>query len=92
MFQENSIETCILSRVKQITSPGWMHETNILKKIICQQDLNSGLIPKHVVFFLLTLVLFSTSTSTTNAPTYCPKRENPFGKFSKNDRGRTTLH
>ena len=27
MFQENSIETCILSRVKQITSPGWMHET-----------------------------------------------------------------
>ena len=28
MFQENSIETCILSKVKQITSPGWMHETN----------------------------------------------------------------
>ena len=27
MFQENSIETCILSRVEQITSPGWMHET-----------------------------------------------------------------
>ena len=27
MFQENSIETCILSRVKQITSPGRMHET-----------------------------------------------------------------
>ena len=27
MFQENSIETSILSRVKQITSPGWMHET-----------------------------------------------------------------
>ena len=27
MFQENSIETCILSRVKQITSPGGMHET-----------------------------------------------------------------
>ena len=27
MFQENSIETCILSSVKQITSPGWMHET-----------------------------------------------------------------
>ena len=26
MFQENSIETCILSRVKRITSPGWMHE------------------------------------------------------------------
>ena len=24
--QENSIETCILSRVKQITSPGSMHE------------------------------------------------------------------
>ena len=28
MFQENSIETCILSRVKLITSPGWMHETS----------------------------------------------------------------
>ena len=28
MFQENSIETCILSRVKQITSPGWLHETS----------------------------------------------------------------
>ena len=26
MFRENSIETCILSRVKQITGPGWMHE------------------------------------------------------------------
>ena len=28
MFRENSIETRILSRVKQITSPGWMHETS----------------------------------------------------------------
>ena len=28
MFQENSIETCVLSIVKQITSPGWMHETS----------------------------------------------------------------
>ena len=28
MFQENSIKTCILSRVKQIISPGWMHETS----------------------------------------------------------------
>ena len=28
MFQENSIEICILSKVKQITSPGWMHETS----------------------------------------------------------------
>ena len=28
MFQENSIETCIVSRMKQITSPGWMHETS----------------------------------------------------------------
>ena len=26
MFRENSFKTCILSRVKQITSPGWMHE------------------------------------------------------------------
>ena len=28
MFRENSIETCILSTVKQITSPGWVHETS----------------------------------------------------------------
>ena len=28
MFRENSIETSILSRVKQITSPGGMHETD----------------------------------------------------------------
>ena len=28
MFRENSIETCILSIVKQLTSPGWMHETS----------------------------------------------------------------
>ena len=28
MFWENSIETSILSRVKQTTSPGWMHETS----------------------------------------------------------------
>ena len=26
MFRENSIETSIISRVKQITSPGWIHE------------------------------------------------------------------
>ena len=28
MFRESNIETCILSGVKQITSPGWMHETS----------------------------------------------------------------
>ena len=28
MFWENSIETSTLSRVKQVTSPGWMHETS----------------------------------------------------------------
>ena len=28
MFRENSIKTSILSRVKQITSPGCMHETS----------------------------------------------------------------
>ena len=28
VFRENSIETCILSIVKQITSPGWMLETS----------------------------------------------------------------
>ena len=29
MFQENSIKPCILSRVKQISSPSWMHETSV---------------------------------------------------------------
>ena len=28
MFRENSVETSTLSRVKQITSPGWMHATS----------------------------------------------------------------
>ena len=28
MFRENNIKTCILSMVKQLTSPGWMHETS----------------------------------------------------------------
>ena len=28
IFQENSIETRILSSVNQSTSPGWMHETS----------------------------------------------------------------
>ena len=28
MFRENIIATCILSRVKEITSPGGMHETS----------------------------------------------------------------
>ena len=28
MFRENSIETFILSMVKQTTSPGWMHQTS----------------------------------------------------------------
>ena len=26
MIRENSIETCILSSVKQMSSPGWMYE------------------------------------------------------------------
>ena len=30
MIWENSIETCILSSVKQIAWPGWMHETSAL--------------------------------------------------------------
>ena len=28
MFREKSIKTCILSRLKWITSPGWMRETS----------------------------------------------------------------
>ena len=29
MFRENSIKTGVLSRVKQITSLGWMHEASV---------------------------------------------------------------
>ena len=29
IFRENSIKTCILSGVKQMISPGWMHEKNV---------------------------------------------------------------
>ena len=28
LIWENSIETCILSSMKEIASPGWMHETS----------------------------------------------------------------
>ena len=35
MFQENSIETCILSRVKQITSPGWMQDNIFYSLKVC---------------------------------------------------------
>ena len=33
MILENSIETCILSYVKQIASPGWMHETGFSRLV-----------------------------------------------------------
>ena len=33
MIRENSIETCILSYVKQIASPGSMHETGCLVRV-----------------------------------------------------------
>ena len=39
MLWESCIETSILSRVKQITSPGWMHETS---QIFCNVS-NLGL-------------------------------------------------
>ena len=42
MFLENSIETCILSRVKQITSPGWMHETSALGLVHSEVPEESG--------------------------------------------------
>ena len=28
LWFRNSVSSCVLSRVKQITSPGWMHETS----------------------------------------------------------------
>ena len=31
MISENSIETCILSYVKQISRPGSMHETRVVR-------------------------------------------------------------
>ena len=42
MFWENSIETFILSRVKQITSPGWMHETSVLGLVHWEDPEESG--------------------------------------------------
>ena len=42
IFQENSIKTCILSRVKQITSPGWMHETSAQAWCTGKTPLGSG--------------------------------------------------
>ena len=42
MFQEISIETCILSRVKQITSPGWMHETSALDLVLWEDLEGAG--------------------------------------------------
>ena len=44
VFWENSIETCILSRVKQITSPGWMHETSAQDWCTGMQDRGFNLI------------------------------------------------
>ena len=41
MFQENSNETCILSKVKQITSPGWMHETSA-RDLVHWEDLEGS--------------------------------------------------
>ena len=35
MIQDNSIETCILSYVKQIASPGSMHETGCSGLVHC---------------------------------------------------------
>ena len=35
MIRENSIETCILSYVKQITDPGSMHETGCSGLLHC---------------------------------------------------------
>ena len=40
MSQENSIKICILSRVKPITSPGWMHETSA--RTWCWEDLEGA--------------------------------------------------
>ena len=34
----NSTETCILSRVKQITNPGWMHETSARAGLVHWED------------------------------------------------------
>ena len=42
MFPENSIETCILSIVKQITSLGWMHETSAQGPVHWEDPEGSG--------------------------------------------------
>ena len=47
MLQENSIETCLLSRVKQITSPGWMHATSA--RAWCTGKAQRDLVEREVV-------------------------------------------
>ena len=46
MFRENSIETCILSMVKQITSPVWMHETSA--RACCTGKTQKDLVEREV--------------------------------------------
>ena len=46
MFPENSIKTCILSRVKQITSPGGMHETSA--RALCTGKTQRDLVEREV--------------------------------------------
>ena len=46
MFSENSIKTCILSMVKEITSPGWMHETSA--RTWCTRKTQRGLVEREV--------------------------------------------
>ena len=50
MFRENSTETSILSRVKQITSPGWMREmaaqgwcTGKTQKDVMEREVGGGI-------------------------------------------------
>ena len=42
MFQENSIEACMVPRVKQITSPGWMHETSERSDLVHWENLGGA--------------------------------------------------
>ena len=46
MFPENSIKTCILSRVKQITSPDGMHETSA--RALCTGKTQRDLVEREV--------------------------------------------
>ena len=71
MFQENSIKTCILSRVKQITSPGWIHETSAwtwctgkTQRDLVEREVEGGIGMGNICIFMADSCQYLTKTTT----------------------------